>query len=287
MERLTVLDVLKRTEGFLRDRGSESARLDAELLMGRTLGLDRVGVYLAYDRPLDEDETDRMRGLVRQRGRGLPVAYLLGAKEFYGLDLAVDSRVLVPRPETECLVDRCLELLGDGPAHVADVGTGSGAIACALAHERPAWTVLATDIDAGAAQVATDNARRLVPDGRVTVVQADLLGPAEPASLDLVASNPPYVAEGDPELHPFVAAHEPAAALYAADQGLGIYRRLMPAAARALRPGGWLVVELGQGQAQPVGALAAAAGLVPTDVKPDLSGIPRVLAARRPEGEPC
>lgn len=286
MDRLTVLDVLKRTEGFLRDRGSMSARLDAELLMGRTLGLDRVGVYLAYDRPLDGDETDRMRALVRQRGQGLPVAYLLGTKEFYGLELQVDARVLVPRPETECVVDRCLELLGNGPGLAADVGTGSGAIACALAHERPELRILATEIEPGAAAVARANVERLVP-GRVDVIEADLLAPAEPDSLDLVASNPPYVAEGDPDLHPFVAAHEPAAALYASDQGLGVYRRLVPAAARALKPGGWLVVELGQGQAPAVGEIAARAGLRPCAVKTDLSGIARVLSAQRPATDPC
>ncbi len=282
-----MLDVLKRTEGFLRDRGSMSARLDAELLMGRTLGLDRVGVYLAYDRPLDEDETDRMRGLVRQRSTGLPVAYLLGTKEFYGLDLRVDSRVLVPRPETECLVDRCLELLDDRPARAADVGTGSGAIACALAHERAQLQLLATDIDPDAVAVARANVGRLIPDGRVTVVQADLLGPTEAGSLDLIASNPPYVAMGDALLHPHVAAHEPAVALYAPDEGLGLYARLMPAASRSLRPGGWLVVELGQGQAPAVGDLAARAGLQVQDVKADLSGIPRVLAAQRPDAVRC
>jgi release factor glutamine methyltransferase len=286
MERLTVLDVLQRTEGFLRDRGSMSARLDAELLMGDALGLDRVGVYLAYDRPLDEDETTHMRGLVRERGRGLPVAYLLGGMEFYGLELHVDSRVLVPRPETECLVDRCLELIADVPGQAADVGTGSGAIACALAHERPQLTVLATEIEPGAVEVARANVERLVP-GRVNVVQADLLGPAEPGSLDLIASNPPYVAEGDPALHPHVAAHEPAVALYASEQGLGIYRRLMPEAFHALRPGGWLVLEIGHGQAGPVGELVTKAGFVPTDVKADLSGIPRVIAAQRPPEAAC
>ena len=147
--------------------------------------------------------------------------------------------------------------------------------------------MLATDIDPGAVAVAQANAARHVPDGRVTVVRADLLGPTASGSLDLIASNPPYVARGDAELHPHVAAHEPAVALYASDRGLGLYARLMPEAARALKPGGWLVVEMGRGQAAAVGELAGQAGLRVSDVKADLSGIPRVLSAQRPERATC
>ncbi len=285
MSGLTVLEVLRRTEGFLRERGSLSARLDAELLMARTLDVDRVGVYLAHDRPMTDDETVSMRGLVRRRGKGLPVAYLLGSKEFYGIDLQVDARVLVPRPETEGVVDRALELLEDRPADVVDVGTGCGAIACALACEHAQVQVLATEIDPQALEVAKANITRTVPDGRVTVVQADLLGPAQPSSQDMIVSNPPYVAEGDPSLHPNVASHEPAIALYGGQDGLAIYRRLAPAAARALKPGGWLVLELGQGQADAVTELVEHAGLGRVDVRSDLAGIPRVLSAQRAEQE--
>ena len=282
-ESLTVLDVLRRTEGWLKGRGSATARLDAELLMGSTLGLDRVGVYLAHDRPLAEDEAERMRGLVRRRGAGTPGAYLLGSKEFYGLEFHVDARVLVPRPETEHLVDRALDALdalGPGPRRVVDVGAGCGAVACALAARRPEARVVATELCPHAAAVAADNVRRLVPGDRVRVVRADLLGPIAQGGVDLVVSNPPYVAHGDPDLHPHVAAHEPAAALYGGEDGLAVYRRLLPAAARAIRGEGWLIVEIGRGQAEPVTALAAAAGLGVVDVTQDLAGIPRVLAAR-------
>lgn len=280
LEPLTVLDVLRRTEGWLKGRGSATARLDAELLMGWTLGLDRVGVYLAHDRPLGEVEAERMRGLVRRRGAGTPVAYLLGSKEFHGLEFEVDARVLVPRPETEHLVDRALDALGPGPRSVVDVGTGCGAVACALAARRPEARVVATDLSADAAAVAADNVRRLVLAERVTVVRADLLGPIAHGAVDLVVSNPPYVAHGDPELHPHVAAHEPAVALYGGEDGLSVYRRLLPAAAKAIRGDGWLILEIGQGQAEAVAALVADAGLGVVDVTKDLAGIPRVLAAR-------
>ncbi len=281
----TVLDVLRWTEEWFARAELATPRLDAELLIAHALGIDRVGVYLAHDRPLDADERAACRRLVAARGRGAPVAYLTGNKEFYALDLAVDPRVLVPRPETECLVDRALELLDEaegGPWWAADVGTGSGAIACALADQRPGVRVVATEVDAGAARVAADNAARLDPEGRVTVVRADLLAPVKACSLDLVVSNPPYVAEDDPAaLHPHVAAHEPAVALYGGRDGLAVVRRLLPAAHRVLRPGAHAVLELGQGQARAAATVAREAGLEVVDVRPDLAGVDRVLCVRR------
>ena len=284
-ERWTVLEVLRWTEGFFRRHELESARLDAELLLAHALETDRVGVYLAHDRPLLDEERARCRRLVAARANGLPIAYLTGVKEFYGVELEVDARVLVPRPETEGLVDRALELLqpeDGGPWLVADVGTGSGALACALACERAPVRVVATELEGGAARVAAGNAARLVPDGRVHVVRADLAAPLASASVDLIVSNPPYVASGDPSaLHPHVAAHEPAAALFGGADGLAVYRRLLPESARVLRPGGHVIVELGQGQKDGVGKIARSAGLTLIDTRADLAGIPRVLCARR------
>lgn len=281
--RWTVLEALRWTETFFRRKALSTPRLDAELLLAHALGTSRVGVYLAHDRPLVDAERARLRGLVSDRGRGVPVAYLTGEKEFYGVGLAVDRRVLVPRPETEGVVDRALELMqpaDGGPWRVADVGTGSGAIACALAAERPGVWVVATELDAGAALVAAGNAA--MAGGRVRVLRADLLAPVGDGALDLVVGNPPYVAEGDRgALHPHVAAHEPALALFGGPDGLATYRRLLPQASRAVRPGGHVVLELGQGQAEAVTEIARAAGLTPLDVRPDLAGIPRVLCARR------
>lgn len=279
----TVLEALRWTEGWLSKGGIPTARLDAELLMAEVLSTDRVGVYMDHDRPLAEPERAAYRELIRSRARGLPVAYLTGRREFFGLSLEVDERVLVPRPETEGLVDRALELLPADGAHpiVADVGTGSGAIACALAHERPGLKILATEIDGGAAASASRNVARLAPD-RVRVVRADLLGCIAARSLGLIVSNPPYIAEGDTDgLHPHVAAHEPAVALYAGDDGLAVYRRLLPEAAERLTGGGHLVLELGAGQGEAVTALASSSGFEVVDIRPDLAGIPRVLCARK------
>jgi len=263
---------------------SRSPRLDAELLVGRVLGCDRIGVYLNHDRPLDPDERAALRSLVVRRSRGEPVAYLLGEREFYGVPLAVDERVLVPRPETELLVDETLSLLGGAnPCQlVADVGTGSGAIAVALAHERPELQVLATDIDPRALQVAHANARRHGLQDRVHLLQGDLLAPLAPGAVGIVVSNPPYIAERDPAVDPGVRRFEPRAALFAGSDGLAVVRRLVDQAARLLPPGGHLLLEVGATQPPAVGELATQRGLEVCRVREDLAGHPRVVVLRRP-----
>ena len=279
----TVREVLSwTTDLFIRKGLQGSARLDAELLLARVMRCDRVRVYMDHDRPLSEAERTELRGLVARRARGEPVAYLLGRREFYGLDLMVDARVLIPRPETEILVDEALSRLDEaerGP--VVDVGTGSGAMALALAANRPRLRVLALDIDAGAVAVARDNARAHGLSERVLVARADLLTPLQPRSVSLLVSNPPYVALGDPRVQDSVVRFEPGRAIFAGADGLWVIRRLLLQATEVLLPGGRLLVEVGEGQAPALSSLARSLALGVEAIRKDLAGIQRVVVLQR------
>ncbi len=276
---IALAEVLRRSTQYLEDRGSPTARLDAELLLAHGLGVSRIELYTGHDRPLTDAELDVCRELVRRRGDREPVAYIVGTRGFRHLDLKVDSCVLVPRPETELVVDRCLELLRDAadPA-VLDVGTGSGAIALAIASELPAARVTATDISPAALDVAWANAVAL--GLAVEMRQGDLLDGMGDRRFDLIVSNPPYVSEQEIEgLEPEVAVHEPRLATVAGD-GLDAYRRLLPDAREHLTDGGWLVLECGAGQAEWLAAELDRLGYGAADVARDLAGIERVVSAR-------
>jgi release factor glutamine methyltransferase len=266
---LTLAEVLRSATDYLAARGVESPRVDAELLLGRALGLQRIELYTQHDRPLTEVERATARELVRRRGTREPLAYVLGDWGFRRLTLKTDARALVPRPETEVVVDRCLALLeGVQRPRVADVGTGTGAIALALKHERPDAEVLATDASAGALALARENA---VANGLdVELVQADLLdGLAGP--FDLVVSNPPYVGEEElADLQPELA-YEPRDALV--DRGQT--SRLIEAVRH-----GWHVLETHEGHAEEVADLLRAAGFVDVRVTPDLTLRPRIVEGR-------
>ena len=271
--------MLRGSTQYLEDRGSPTARLDAELLLAHGLGVSRIELYTGHDRPLTDAELDVCRELVRRRGDREPVAYIVGTRWFRHLDLKVDSCVLVPRPETELVVDRCLELLRDAadPA-VLDVGTGSGAIALAIASELPAARVTATDISPAALDVAWANAVAL--GLAVEMRQGDLLDGMGDRRFDLIVSNPPYVSEQEIEgLEPEVAVHEPRLATVAGD-GLDAYRRLLPDAREHLAECGWLVLECGAGQAGWLAAELDRLGYGAADVARDLAGIERVVSAR-------
>jgi release factor glutamine methyltransferase len=272
-------EVLRLSAGYLSEHGSPTPRLDAELLVGHALGLPRIELYTNFDRPLDEPELAACRVLLERRGRREPVAYILGRWGFHGLDLAVDGRVLVPRPETEVLVERCLALLdGLRAPRFADVGTGSGAIALAVKAARPDASVTATDVSADALAVARTNAAALGLE--VELVETDLLAGVE-GRFAVVASNPPYIGEGEmAALEPEVAEYEPRLATVAGPSGTEVLERLVAAAPAALEPGGSLVVECGAGQAEAVRSLMAAAGAAETSAEPDLAGIDRVVAGR-------
>ena len=276
---IALAEVLRRSTQYLEDRGSPTARLDAELLLAHGLGVSRIELYTGHDRPLTESELEVCRQLVRRRGEREPVAYIVGTRGFRHLDLKVDRCVLVPRPETELVVDRCLELLRsvERPA-VLDVGTGSGAIALAIASELPAARVTATDISPAALDVAWANAMAL--GLTVEMRQGDLLDGLDDRRFDLIVSNPPYVSEQEIEdLEPEVAVHEPRLATVAGD-GLDAYRRLLPDAREHLAEGGWLVLECGAGQAGWLSDELGRLGYGSVDVARDLAGIERVVSAR-------
>ncbi len=269
------------------EQGIEGARLDAEILLGHALGLSRLEVYLAFDRPLDPDERARVRALVRERGRHVPVAYLVGKKEFYSLPFEVGPGVLVPRPETEHLVEVALPMLEGATEPVfADVGTGSGCVAVALLVAVPSARAHATDLSTPALEFAARNASRHGVASRLSLHHGDLLTPlrgsADFGRLDAVLSNPPYVRRDDPRVEEGVRRHEPAEAVFVpGDDALAVVRRLAAEARDALRRTGLLAVEVGEGLADEAGALFTALGYGDVRATRDLAGIDRVVSGRR------
>lgn len=259
--------------------GSDTPRLDAEVLLAAAMGLDRSALFMDPAREVTGPAVRAFQDAVRRRSAGRePVAYITGTRGFRHIELAVDARVLVPRPETELLVEIGVELAPHG-AHVADVGTGSGAIAIALSSERPDLRVLATDVSADALAVARANAARLGLAERVEFAHGDLL--AGVGEVDVVLSNPPYVAERErASLAPEITRHEPPGALFAGEDGLDVIRRLVPAAAAA--GARLLAIELGVGQAPAVAELMRAAGFEDVGARRDLAGLERVVVGRRP-----
>ena len=281
-ERWTVLRLLQWTAGYFRERGIEGGRLDAELLLAETLGLDRVGLYLNYDRPLNPEELGAYRERVARRGRREPLAYILGRTEFWSLPLSVTPAVLIPRPDTEVLVEEAVARVADA-ATILDVGTGSGAIALALASELPAATVTGVDLSPDALAVAAENARLNDLSSRTFWRRGDLADLAG-GPYDLVVSNPPYIPAAElAQLMPEVRDFEPRLALSGGEDGLDCYRHLARQAAELLRPGGWLLVEVGIGQQKSVRALWEQAGLAEIFERADYAGIVRVVGGRRPE----
>jgi release factor glutamine methyltransferase len=281
-ESWTVRRMLAWMVDDFRGVGIESARLDAELLLARVLGGDRVRLYMDMDRPLDAGELGALRAFIKRRRRHEPVAYILGEKEFYQRMLEVDSAVLVPRPETELVVDRALELLGaDAAGPALDLCTGSGAIAISLAGERTGLVVDAVELSETALAVAQRNVTRHALDARLTLFCGDLFAPL-PAGrrYTLIVSNPPYVAEPDwAALDATVREHEPRLALVAGHDGLEVIRRIATEAPAWLVPGGKLLLEIGAGQAAAVEALLHSLGYGGVRSHLDLAGIPRVVEA--------
>jgi release factor glutamine methyltransferase len=275
----TILEVLQWTTARFQERGLDSPRLDAELLAAHAFGLSRVQLYTQFDRPLLAPELAAYRELVKRRQAGEPVAYLTGRKEFYSLDLAVDSRVLIPRPDTETAVEEALARLPEN-GRAADVGTGSGAIALALAKARPDATVFASDVSAAALEVARANAERL--GLTVTFLEGSLAEPLRAlGGLDVVVANLPYVVAADlPGLAPEVRA-EPPLALDGGADGLDLVRALIASVSEVLVPGGSVVLEIGSGQAAATSELCRAAGLEDVSIRRDLGDIERVVSARR------
>jgi release factor glutamine methyltransferase len=277
----SVREALEAAVDGLTAAGIEDPRLDAELLLGEAMGRERAALVAEPDAEVPPAAARRVGEMVRRRLRREPVAYILGRKGFRRLELAVDSRVLVPRPETELLVELALELR---PARMLDVGTGSGAIALAVADELADAEVVATDTSPGALEVARANAERLGLSERVRFVEGTL--PDEGAGFDLILANLPYIAERDwPSLQPEVTKYEPREALLAGPDGLDVYRTLIPECAGHLhryaeQKTGALAVEVGEGQAPAVAVLMGGAGLEGVETRRDLAGIERVVIGR-------
>lgn len=255
------------------------ARRDAELLLLHVLGRDRAWLITHSDEILTAAQAAKYQGWLARRAAQEPVQYIVGEQEFWGLRLRVTADVLIPRPETEHLVEAALELLPEGEAvRVADIGTGSGAIAIALAVSRPQAQVTALDLSAAALQIARENTAAHAVAGRVRFLESDLLAAVRGERFAMIVSNPPYVPGGE-DLEPQVRDFEPHTALFAGVEGLDVYRRLIPEAAEALEPGGWLLMEIGHGQRAALAELMRAWEDV--SFVDDLQGIPRVVMGRK------
>jgi release factor glutamine methyltransferase len=275
-ESWTLLKLLRWTTDYFADKGVDNPRLDAELLLAHVLQLDRVGLYLNFERPLNAAELDVIRPLVKRRGQREPLQYLIGHTEFWSLRFEVTPAVLIPRADTEILVEEALNRAAD-TGNMLDVGTGSGAIAISLARELPDWQITGLDISTAALDVARRNAEKNEVGGQVQFLHGDLAELPQ-QQYDLIVSNPPYIAQAEwDRLMPEVRCFEPQQALLAADNGLDCYRQLAGQAESRLRPGGWLLVEIGWQQAATVQQLFAAAGLQDIFVRDDYAGQPRVV----------
>jgi release factor glutamine methyltransferase len=284
----TTLKILRWTQGFFEDKGLvDSPRVDAEVLLAHVLGLPRIELYAAFDRPMGPEELAEYRALIKRRLGGEPVAYLTGSRGFWSIDLKTDPRALIPRPETEHVIEAALDFLEDDEveASVIDVGTGTGAIALALADERPNVRVAATEIAPDTAALARENVEALDLGERVRVVQGDLFAGVPDAFFpaDLIVSNPPYIADGErDDVMREVHENEPHDALYAGQDGLDVIRRLVPEAGERLRAGGQLIIEIGYKQGEAVRQLFEDAGFEGVEIRKDYADHDRVVVGHRP-----
>ncbi len=257
---------------------------DATVLLMHSLGIDRAALIAHPERPLTREQLAEIQRLVERRLRFEPIQYILGTQEFYGLEFKVTPAVLIPRPETETLVETVIAHLPHGqPVRIADIGTGSGAIAVALAHHLPQAEIIALDLSPEALKIAKENAETNAVAGRVRFLESDLLAAvAGEPPFDAIVSNPPYIPAADAStLHPQVREFEPAQALFAGPEGLDIYVRLIPQARSLLKPNGLLALEIGHGQRAAIASLLA--DWRDVEFLHDLQQIPRVALARRKE----
>jgi release factor glutamine methyltransferase len=282
-----LLDILNETSRFFSSRGLDNARLQAELLLADVLALRRLDLYLQFERVLTPAEVDAYREHVKKRLQRIPVQYITGRAAFRNLELRVSSKVLIPRPETEMVVEVALEqLAGRTEPLILDLGCGSGAIALAIAHELTAARLVAADVSPKALEITCENAERCGVGERLTTLCGDLFAPlragGESIRFDAIVSNPPYVRRDDiAGLEPEVRECEPRLALDGGVDGLEFYRRIAAEAGAFLRAEGCLVLEVGDGQADPVIALLTGEGHFAAAVAhPDLNGVPRVVVAR-------
>jgi len=288
---MTGLDLLQWATNTLKDHQIENPRLNAELLLAHSLNLNREELYVRLHRELKEGEKGALERLIQRRISGEPLQYILGQQEFWSINFKVDSRVLIPRPETELLVEQSLWVLSEKifeqNPYVLEIGTGSGAVAIALAKEVTHIFLVATDISRNALVLAKENAKSAGVQDRIQFVNGDLLGPFQPSketrSFDLILSNPPYIVRSEiGSLAKEVRNYEPVIALDGGKDGLEFYRRLVSQVPSSLREGGWLLLEVGQGQAERVAEQIQESGtFLEPQILPDLAGIERVVKAQR------
>lgn len=279
----TAYRMLKSAAERLERAGVERPVREAQMLLAMATGRTRLQAIQELERPLTPEEAQQFESLIARRERRTPIAYLRGTQEFYGLEFVVTPATLIPRPETEMLVDFAVERLCDQPGAVAaEAGTGSGCIAIAAALRLPGARFLATDHSIEALATAQENLIRYRLQERVLLARADLLTALADDSAHLILSNPPYIPTAEiARLQPEVRDYEPRIALDGGADGLCMYRSLAHTARRTLKPGGWIAVETGAGQARSVAKLFREAGLSSVEIRPDLAGIERLVAARR------
>jgi release factor glutamine methyltransferase len=278
---LTVLEIIKRTTEFFEKKGVESARLNAELLIGHALGLKRMQLYLQFERPLTETDLEKIRPLVKRRGNREPLQHIIGETEFSGLKLKVDRRALVPRPETEYLVELIAGKLAAPPARILDLGTGTGALALALAKKYPEARVTAVDKSAEALALAKENAEALKLTDRITFLASDWFSAVTAGEkFELIVSNPPYLTEAEMrEADPEVRDHDPASALVAAAEGRADLDHILRHAPPFLTEDGMIACETGIAHHARLSEIAAESGYARTESLRDLTGRDRYLLA--------
>lgn len=287
-EQWTILKLIKWTTDYLADKGIDTARLDGELLLAHALRLDRTHLYMNFDKPLNEDELATFRALVKRRAAREPLQYITGHQEFWSMEFKVSPAVLIPRPETELLVEEGAKAIkasfhNSEETEILDIGSGSGALTAALAKEIALSHVTGVDISPEAVALARENVEANGLSSSVSILEGDLFGPVKGRQFHLIVSNPPYIPKGDLSgLQPEVTKHEPLSALDGGDDGLDYYRTIIPEAPNYLHPGGWLMVEHGEGQSETVADLFRNAGsFEEVETIKDLAGIFRVVKGRK------
>lgn len=276
----TVLETIDGGTRYLEKRGIEDARRNMQMLVAHQLGCTRMDLYLQFDRPMEETALAPLRELLKKRGEGIPLQHLLGSVWFHKYEFKTDARALIPRPETEELTEWILSWPLTDPQRVLDMGCGSGVIGLSLAKARPSWDLMLADVSEDALSLARENAAKLSVEN-AELIQSDLFS-SLPGSFDGIVANLPYVPDGERATMAREVLHDPSLALFSGADGLDLIRRFIPEAFERLKPGGWIVLEIGHDQASQVAGILQASGFAEIDVKKDMSGVSRFPVACKP-----
>ena len=274
----SVLETINGGASYLEKRGIQEARRNMEHLLAKRLGCSRMQLYTQFDRPLEEEVLAPLRDDLKKRGEGIPLQHVLGEVHFHGRDFICDGRGLIPRPETEELVEMILAQLPAGDLEILDVGCGSGVIGLSLAAERPESRVTLVDVSPDALELTKENAAK-ISAGNVRILRSDLFDQVE-GKFDWIVANLPYVAEGEAAEMARELSHDPALALFSGADGMDLLRRFMPEAVNYLKPGGWVALEIGYDQASQVRLGLEQSGFTEIEIHKDLSGIARFPFAK-------